>query len=334
MEMKANVASAIKEMMAQMNSGSESVATPKKDGEIKEENTTIKDNSLKKDDMEVKKNTVMGNFEPRTHFQSLHEAGSSFHNVIGNAIKDNSVEAEEVEKKVSENPLVSPVIEKKEEPEFKKTFGTTIPTPYGNSAVKLSAASSPATVAVKVSDTPIELAEPPELVIEAVQVVPKAPVFAEKRASDESYGKTVIASGTVINGDIISQGNLELSGEVLGNIKVDGELKIWGRVEGNIEVNSLDVLGGKVKGNILSVGHVNLDTDTIIAGNINASSLLLDGKLKGDVDIEGAVTIGSTGVQIGRITAKQLSIGQGAKLNSTIQMTNEDASAIAEEIFA
>ena len=77
-------------------------------------------------------------------------------------------------------------------------------------------------------------------------------------------------------------------------------------------------MGGKVKGNILSVGHVNLDTDTIIAGNINASSLLLDGKLKGDVDIEGAVTIGSTGVQIGRITAKQLSIGQGAKLNSTI----------------
>ncbi|MEG2144155.1 MAG: polymer-forming cytoskeletal protein, partial [Oscillospiraceae bacterium] len=242
--------------------------------------------------------------------------------------------------------------EKDESFEGRKILSNGIPTPYGNAAIKLPL-TPPTAPAVVEAATPSPAPAPaapvaPAAVAESpaasthsapsslgVSPAPARPMFIRKDPPNGgTYDKTVIANGTVITGDIISGGDLELSGEVTGNVRVDGELRLWGRIEGNVESGDLDVMGGKIKGNIITSGIVSLDTDSIVAGNVTASALSLDGKLKGDVDIEGAVTIGSTGVQIGKITARQLSIGQGAKLNSTIQMTNEDASAMAEEIFA
>lgn len=88
---------------------------------------------------------------------------------------------------------------------------------------------------------------------------------------------TLISAGTVLKGDISSNGDLRIDGTVIGNVKTSAKIIIGGTgiVEGDIAGNQADVTG-KVNGNIRANELLQLRGECMVAGNIYAGKLQVE----------------------------------------------------------
>jgi cytoskeletal protein CcmA (bactofilin family) len=92
---------------------------------------------------------------------------------------------------------------------------------------------------------------------------------------DRHAGKTtMIAKGTVIDGDVSFEGGLLVEGTIKGNVKADDgseallRLSEAGKIEGEIHVPNV-VVNGKVNGDVHSSAHVELAAKAIVNGNVH-----------------------------------------------------------------
>ena len=116
----------------------------------------------------------------------------------------------------------------------------------------------------------------------------------------------------VINGDITSQGSLELVGAVHGNINIAGKMSITGAIEGNSQAAEIYAESAKITGEVRSLGTVKVGQETVIIGNIFATSAVIAGAVKGDIDVHGPVILDTTAIVMGNIKSKSVQINNGA----------------------
>ena len=121
-----------------------------------------------------------------------------------------------------------------------------------------------------------------------------------------------ITAGMVINGDITSQGSLELVGAVHGNINVLGKMSITGVIEGNSQAAEIYAECAKITGEVRSLGTVKVGQETVIIGDIYATSAVIAGAVKGDIDVHGPVILDTTAIVMGNIKSKSVQINNGA----------------------
>ena len=121
-----------------------------------------------------------------------------------------------------------------------------------------------------------------------------------------------ITAGMVINGDITSQGSLELVGAVHGNINVSGKMSITGVIEGNSQAAEIYAESAKITGEVRSLGTVKVGQETVIIGDIYATSAVIAGAIKGDIDVHGPVILDTTAIVMGNIKSKSVQINNGA----------------------
>lgn len=121
-----------------------------------------------------------------------------------------------------------------------------------------------------------------------------------------------ITAGMVINGDITSQGSLELVGAVHGNINIAGKMSITGIIEGNSQAAEIYAESAKITGEVRSLGTVKVGQETVIIGNIFATSAVIAGAVKGDIDVHGPVVLDTTAIVMGNIKSKSVQINNGA----------------------
>ena len=121
-----------------------------------------------------------------------------------------------------------------------------------------------------------------------------------------------ITAGMVINGDITSQGSLELVGAVHGNINIAGKMSITGVIEGNSQAAEVYAESAKITGEVRSLGTVKVGQETVIIGNIYATSAVIAGAVKGDIDVHGPVILDTTAIVMGNIKSKSVQINNGA----------------------
>lgn len=121
-----------------------------------------------------------------------------------------------------------------------------------------------------------------------------------------------ITAGMVINGDITSQGSLELVGAVHGNINVSGKMSITGVIEGNSQAAEVYAESAKITGEVRSLGTVKVGQETVIIGDIFATSAVIAGAVKGDIDVHGPVILDTTAIVMGNIKSKSVQINNGA----------------------
>lgn len=132
----------------------------------------------------------------------------------------------------------------------------------------------------------------------------------EKRAANGDV--TIITKGTVINGNITSDGSLEVNGTINGDIDCLGKLTAVGNITGNSRASEVYVSAARVEGGIVSTGSVKLGAGTVVIGDVKAASAVVAGAIKGQLDIEGPVVIDSTAIVKGNINAKSVQINNGA----------------------
>lgn len=117
-----------------------------------------------------------------------------------------------------------------------------------------------------------------------------------------------------VNGDMISNGSLDVIGAINGNIKVRGKLNVTGIINGNSEAAEIYAQDAKIDGDITSTGSVKVGSNTVIRGNIYATSAVIAGAVKGDIDVHGPVILDATAIVMGNIKSKAVQINNGAAI--------------------
>ena len=121
-----------------------------------------------------------------------------------------------------------------------------------------------------------------------------------------------ITAGMTIQGDIKSQGSLDLVGTVHGNINIAGKMSITGVIEGNSQAAEIYAESAKITGEVRSMGSVKVGQETVIIGNVYATSAVIAGAIKGDIDVHGPVVLDTTAIVMGNIKSKSVQINNGA----------------------
>jgi cytoskeletal protein CcmA (bactofilin family) len=130
---------------------------------------------------------------------------------------------------------------------------------------------------------------------------------------------SVIAEGTTITGRLRSSGHVEILGKMDGNVEADGDVTISGKVSGNIKGDQLRMLNCNVKGNLEADSRVVINNESVIIGDLNADSLVLDGKLKGNINVSKTAVFNSNSYLMGDITTSTISVDAGAVINGMVK---------------
>ncbi len=144
-------------------------------------------------------------------------------------------------------------------------------------------------------------------------VIPEKPVFEPnytgRVATDEV---SVIMESMIINGNIATEGALDIRGSIVGDVEALGKLNITGTIQGNSRATEVFAEGAKITGEIRSQGAIKVGQSSVILGDIYATSAVIAGAIKGDIDVKGPVILDSSAIVMGNIKSKSVQINNGA----------------------
>lgn len=133
--------------------------------------------------------------------------------------------------------------------------------------------------------------------------------LAEEEVADET---AVITAGMTITGDMISKGSIEILGKVKGNVEILGKLDVSGTIEGDSKAAEVFADSAHITGKVTADGTVKIGQNSVIIGNIIASSAVIAGAVKGDIDVQGPVILDASAIVMGNIKSKSVQINNGA----------------------
>lgn len=98
-------------------------------------------------------------------------------------------------------------------------------------------------------------------------------MFGSKKETDHSSNHTLISRGTRVVGDIHFLGELQIEGQVIGNVISEGSndarlvIADKGLVEGEVRAPNA-IINGNVRGDVRSTKHLELASKAVIQGNV------------------------------------------------------------------
>ena len=146
----------------------------------------------------------------------------------------------------------------------------------------------------------------------------KEDAYAAETAGDPttdaevSDSTTYITKGTRIEGNLFTDGSLDILGTVEGDVSCYGKLVVSGVINGKVNSGEIYANSAKINGEIVSAGSVKIGVGSIIVGNIEAQSAVVAGAINGDLDVKGPVIVDSTAVIMGNIKSRSVQINNGA----------------------
>ena len=133
-------------------------------------------------------------------------------------------------------------------------------------------------------------------------------------------GTTIIAPGTTVIGEVNAEGDVELLGSVKGKILSQGNISVTGKILGDLSGKDIDLKACAVQGNITATGFVIVDGDSVVIGDIKSESFTLDGKVKGNVIVEKEAKFQPKAILAGNVTAAAITMSQGAKIQGEVNI--------------
>ena len=144
-------------------------------------------------------------------------------------------------------------------------------------------------------------------------VVPEKPGFEQRTASKVANDEvSVIMDSMIINGNIATEGALDIRGSIVGDVEALGKLNITGTIQGNSRATEVFAEGAKITGEIRSNGAIKVGQSSVIIGDIYATSAVIAGAIKGDIDVKGPVILDASAIVMGNIKSKSVQINNGA----------------------
>ena len=145
-------------------------------------------------------------------------------------------------------------------------------------------------------------------------------------SGDVAEETAVITAGMKIRGDISSQGSLDVIGAIEGNIDILGKLNITGTIDGASKAADVYAEKAHINGDVHSSASIKIGQNSIIIGNIYASSAVIAGAVKGDIDVKGPVILDTSAIVMGNIKSKSVQINNGAVIEGLCSQCYADVS--------
>ncbi len=99
----------------------------------------------------------------------------------------------------------------------------------------------------------------------------------DKNAIEATKSQNRIGLGTIITGDITSEGGFRIDGKVIGNLKTPSKVVIGkdGMIDGSLECDHADI-EGTFKGKLIVNGLLSLKSTAVIEGDVVISKLAIE----------------------------------------------------------
>lgn len=149
--------------------------------------------------------------------------------------------------------------------------------------------------------------------------------------------KSYIPKGMKIIGDVESDGDLLLAGDVDGNVDIDGTLELKGTIKGkNLRVGRVELTEGNIESDIECLDYISVGPDVTILGNIKAKNADVNGAVMGTIDVEENMSVGSTAVISGEVRTGTINVDLGAVCDIDLRRSYSDerAGAFFEEYLS
>ena len=160
--------------------------------------------------------------------------------------------------------------------------------------------------------------------VKSASVEVKSAPGAEKKSVDHAPVKTLEASflapSTVFEGSFRAKGDIEIAGELKGDVTSEGSVLLRSNLQSNITAGSVKLTGCTLIGDITANGPVTVSEDSKVTGNITAQSLLCAGEINGDIRISGNTQMDANARVSGSVVTGTISVAAGAVLNGSVEM--------------
>jgi cytoskeletal protein CcmA (bactofilin family) len=102
------------------------------------------------------------------------------------------------------------------------------------------------------------------------------PQLQPRPVAATASSKTVVGSGSRVVGDLISDEDVLLEGQIEGKIRGERSVVIGagGDLEGDVAAKSV-VVGGKVRGQIIATERVELASTAVVHGGVQAPKIII-----------------------------------------------------------
>jgi cytoskeletal protein CcmA (bactofilin family) len=94
---------------------------------------------------------------------------------------------------------------------------------------------------------------------------------------DSSQLINILSNGTKVKGDIISNGDIRIDGELVGNLATKGKVVVGnsGKIQGEVQASNIEV-SGFIKGKVTANELLTMQTAAKIEGDIVAGKLAVE----------------------------------------------------------
>ena len=132
---------------------------------------------------------------------------------------------------------------------------------------------------------------------------------------------TIISSETVLQGNVNGSNDLEVCGQIIGDITVEGMVKVLsGAVTGNIKATKIFIKDSIIDGNIDSDSMIDIIGKSEIKGNIKGGDIVINGRCKGNIVASEHLKLLERAMSRGDLQTKLIRIEDGAILEGYLKM--------------
>jgi cytoskeletal protein CcmA (bactofilin family) len=127
---------------------------------------------------------------------------------------------------------------------------------------------------------------------------PSATPAAQAYTPPPSMAGTIIGESISVKGRIVSREELQMNGELNGELEMDGRLTVGvkGKVDANVKAREV-IVAGSMKGNVEAAERLVLRKGAHLEGDVKTAGIVIeDGAyFKGGIDITGAGAAATAG---------------------------------------
>lgn len=136
----------------------------------------------------------------------------------------------------------------------------------------------------------------------------------------EKIEPAIISKCTIIEGDIKVENDIEVYGQVIGNVESTGCIYIENAVVmGKIAGNEVLIKNSKIQGDIYSIAKIDLQVGTEIIGDIKSKQIFVNCQCTGNVVAEKIVYLLDQTVLKGDVQTPTIRIDEGAMFEGVIK---------------
>ncbi len=141
------------------------------------------------------------------------------------------------------------------------------------------------------------------------------------RAAGVSDEVTVISKNTVIDGNVRSLANMQVDGNIKGNVETTRDIDMTGKVVGDMKCNNATMNSAAMQGNMTIKGKMRMDRDTILIGDLTSQYADVNGRIRGKLEIAGKAELKRDAIVFGDINASTIAVTDGAIIQGYVNTT-------------